>query len=129
MMAFCCRAWLLLAASALSNACSVEENSGAQPDASVASCPEITLVSVSPLRTRIGEPISIEASAVDRDGTWIAALWSAERGRFVHANALSTSYICEAAGNWNLTLTVQNRQGCQTPLSVPVRCREKTLSP
>jgi hypothetical protein len=94
------------------------------------SCASFTTLAVWPSTTAVGSSVQLLAAALDGSNqTWdLATQWSqqgAGSGTFADASSPSTTFTCQAAGNVDLTVTVQLTQGPSCTAStwdVPIVC-------
>jgi len=72
-------------------------------------CPYLTSVIAAPLTAAVGEAITLQAVAVDRDpGETVTYRWSSNfnRGTFADPAAATTTFTCATAGSDNLSILV-----------------------
>ena len=87
-------------------------------------CSELTKVVVSPLRTSVGNDISLLSAAVDEEGDPISYMWSSHSGSLADPTAASTSYTCTEVGDDDITILVSDDGGsyCMSMWTVRVTC-------
>jgi len=86
-------------------------------------CPVITRALVTPLQANVGDQISVSVQASSQDGGPLTYLWTATGGSFVDPSLPATAYVCEQAGQQNLTITVSNASvSCTDEYTVTVTC-------
>ncbi|MES1205402.1 MAG: PKD domain-containing protein [Pseudomonadota bacterium] len=83
-------------------------------------CPEVVIV-VSPSRTTVGSSVELSGHAADPDEDKLTYRWKADNGSFSRQTSADTAYTCPAAGNFVITLTV-NDGDCDVVESTMVLC-------
>ncbi|MDX2054737.1 MAG: DUF4215 domain-containing protein [Polyangiaceae bacterium] len=100
-----------------------ETTGGVQVGGTFNNCPTVDSLVVFPLQVLAGGSISVFSGASDLDGNMLTTKWSATAGNFVDEAAKDTSYICYAAGNQTLTVTVSDgNPACNATAQVGVEC-------
>lgn len=87
-------------------------------------CPKVTSTTATPLTAFVGSSIALTATASDRDGDPVSFVWSAPGGTFSTPNAASTSFTCTAAGDFAVTVSVNDgpTRGCTRSATQMVAC-------
>jgi hypothetical protein len=85
-----------------------EDLGGVRVNAEVNYCPKVIKAMAAPLRTSIGNDISLYAIASDPEDDPIEYRWTGTGGRFADPNAAATTYTCEKEGDHWLTVEVSD---------------------
>jgi hypothetical protein len=106
---------------------SVDADAGTSISSAVNVCPyfEDSLILPQRIPPRESALVAVRATDPDAADSLLAFRWSATSGTFSVSDKPVTNYSCLKLGAAQLTVTVTDRQGCSSDLTIGVQCVAK----